>query len=260
MPTENRILKLCWTPDARDDYLFWQGQDRKTLKRINLLIKDCMRQPFEGIGRKSNLDRPNSWHTNKDHSSRFGGLENWFKAKNNSQIKSAFAAIVSISDKIKDGKVIQLPSDLDTQKENAEKYIKTFVIDYIAKYKNTQFILVFPPYTRIRYAQWAQHDLPSWEIHKHVVNFLAQESENHANLEIYGYEDQDFLDDIANYKDTGHYHHSINSKMLDNFQTKRHLLTSENIDNYLAQAEARATSYDMSVIADEIKAFLQQNP
>ena len=55
MPTEKRILKLCWTPDARDDYLFWQGQDRKTLKRINLLIKDCMRQPFEGIGKPEPL-------------------------------------------------------------------------------------------------------------------------------------------------------------------------------------------------------------
>ncbi len=36
-------MKLVWTIDAWDDYLYWQTQDRKTLKRINLLIKDILR-------------------------------------------------------------------------------------------------------------------------------------------------------------------------------------------------------------------------
>lgn len=31
--------------------MYWQGQDRKTLKRINLLIKDIIRSPFAGIGK-----------------------------------------------------------------------------------------------------------------------------------------------------------------------------------------------------------------
>lgn len=39
-----------WTDDAWENYLFWQGEDKKTLKRINLLIKDIERHPFEGIG------------------------------------------------------------------------------------------------------------------------------------------------------------------------------------------------------------------
>lgn len=33
------------------DYIYWQGQDRKTLKRINRLIADTLRNPFEGIGK-----------------------------------------------------------------------------------------------------------------------------------------------------------------------------------------------------------------
>lgn len=36
-------MKLVWTIDAWDDYLYWQTQDRKTLKRINLLINDILR-------------------------------------------------------------------------------------------------------------------------------------------------------------------------------------------------------------------------
>ena len=41
---------LCWSSNAWDDYLYWQQTEKKILKRINTLIKDIMRQPFEGLG------------------------------------------------------------------------------------------------------------------------------------------------------------------------------------------------------------------
>lgn len=41
---------LSWTDKVWEDYLFWQAQDRKILKRINALIKDTQRNPFEGLG------------------------------------------------------------------------------------------------------------------------------------------------------------------------------------------------------------------
>ncbi|WP_163554083.1 Txe/YoeB family addiction module toxin [Candidatus Frankia alpina] len=45
-------MKLAWTDHAWDDYLYWQGQDRKTLKRINALITDIKRDPEgQGIGK-----------------------------------------------------------------------------------------------------------------------------------------------------------------------------------------------------------------
>jgi toxin YoeB len=47
--------KVLFTPDAWDDYTYWQGQDKKTLKRINQLIKDAQRTPFEGIGKPEQL-------------------------------------------------------------------------------------------------------------------------------------------------------------------------------------------------------------
>jgi len=47
--------RLLWTAAAWADYVWWRGQDRKTLKRINLLIQDAMRQPFEGIGKPEPL-------------------------------------------------------------------------------------------------------------------------------------------------------------------------------------------------------------
>jgi toxin YoeB len=47
--------KLAWTDEAWKDYLYWQNQDKKTLKRINKLIQETKKQPFEGIGKPEPL-------------------------------------------------------------------------------------------------------------------------------------------------------------------------------------------------------------
>ncbi len=47
--------KLVWTAVAWEDYVYWQTQDKKTLKRINLLIKEVMREPEHGIGKPEPL-------------------------------------------------------------------------------------------------------------------------------------------------------------------------------------------------------------
>jgi toxin YoeB len=47
--------KLAWTDEAWSDYLYWQEQDKKMLKRINKLIEATIRLPFEGIGKPEAL-------------------------------------------------------------------------------------------------------------------------------------------------------------------------------------------------------------
>lgn len=42
-------------PDASDAYTWWQGQDKKTLRRINMLIEAAMRDPFDGVGKPEPL-------------------------------------------------------------------------------------------------------------------------------------------------------------------------------------------------------------
>ena len=46
---------LSWTPEAWKSYLYWQGQDKKTLTRINRLIEATLRDPFIGIGKPEAL-------------------------------------------------------------------------------------------------------------------------------------------------------------------------------------------------------------
>jgi toxin YoeB len=48
-------MKLIFAENAWEDYLYWQRADKKLLKRINLLIQDIQRSPFEGIGKPEPL-------------------------------------------------------------------------------------------------------------------------------------------------------------------------------------------------------------
>ena len=44
------MSKITFTERGFAEYLYWQAQDKKTLKRINTLLKDISRSPYEGIG------------------------------------------------------------------------------------------------------------------------------------------------------------------------------------------------------------------
>lgn len=48
-------MKLIFAESAWEDYLYWQRTDKKILKRINTLIRDISREPFEGIGKPEPL-------------------------------------------------------------------------------------------------------------------------------------------------------------------------------------------------------------
>jgi toxin YoeB len=48
-------MRLVWSSSAWNDYLYWKNSDKQKVKRINILLKSCMRTPFEGIGKPEAL-------------------------------------------------------------------------------------------------------------------------------------------------------------------------------------------------------------
>lgn len=48
-------MPITWSDNAWEDYLWWQSEDRKMLKRVNLLIADIQRNGNEGIGKPEPL-------------------------------------------------------------------------------------------------------------------------------------------------------------------------------------------------------------
>lgn len=65
-------MRLLWEEKAWEDYCYWQTQDKKTLKRINILIKDIQRDSFNGIGKPEPLreDRSSWWSRRIDEENR----------------------------------------------------------------------------------------------------------------------------------------------------------------------------------------------
>ena len=45
------MYNILWTEDAWNEYVEWQSEDRKTLKKINVLIKDIQRSGLTGLGK-----------------------------------------------------------------------------------------------------------------------------------------------------------------------------------------------------------------
>lgn len=48
-------MQLTWLPGGWEDYLYWQMNDRKTVERLNELIRDTLRNPTSGIGKPEPL-------------------------------------------------------------------------------------------------------------------------------------------------------------------------------------------------------------
>ncbi len=66
------MRRLEWDARAWNDYLSWQGQDPKTLIRINKIIQEVLRDPFAGIGKPEKLrgDRSGFWSRRIDDQNR----------------------------------------------------------------------------------------------------------------------------------------------------------------------------------------------
>jgi toxin YoeB len=73
------VRRIAWTSGAWEDYLYWQNQDRKVIKRISLLIADIVRDdPFEGIGKPEALKHAltGAWSRRIDESNRLAYVAN----------------------------------------------------------------------------------------------------------------------------------------------------------------------------------------
>jgi len=65
-------MGVLWDDRAWSDYVSWQTEDKKTLKKVNDLVKDMMRSPFEGVGKPEKLtgDLSGYWSRRIDEKNR----------------------------------------------------------------------------------------------------------------------------------------------------------------------------------------------
>ena len=210
-------------------------------------------------GFRKDYDMPGNWFANIEHSQRFGGLDKWFAAKNNWQIKGALASIVRSSEEADLTPLAEARfSDEDLARiDLAKEYCNEYVIRFVEENPSTQFYVFFPPYSRISFAILYQSDKAAALIHQQIARYFAEMGARHDNLHVFGFETQGFLDDIALYKDTGHYHPDVNSSITAAMAAGTNKITPQNVDEYLSVSEELALSFDLKGLAEEISEYLE---
>lgn len=243
--------------------------------RLNNLEIYFSMMPVSAIGRQlilrenfsegiyKDYDMPSNWFWNPDSSQRFGGLDKWLSAKFRDpvigrQFANGLASIVRGAEKADSAPLADTRfSDEELSRiDLAKEYCRKYVIRFVEENPSTEFYVFFPPYSRIRFAIWYQSNKTSALIHQHVVRYFAEMGARYPNLHVFGFEDQAFLDDIALYIDTGHYHPSVNSLITAAMAEGTNEITPQNVDEYLRVSEALALSFDLKGLAAEIRDYL----
>jgi len=203
-------------------------------------------------------DRPNAWHENVGHTRRFGGLDNWFKAKTSPQVKEVFRILIETKNQLNLGRV-NIENNHAQMVSRSQRYLDHYLIRHIEHHPGTEFALILPPKHRLQYAIDAQYNVSKFDRYSLNVKYLVKKSNRYPNLKLYGWGNRSFVDNFANYKDLGHWNDKIDLILLDDIQQHRALLTSENVDDYLQIFKQKALNYDLHLIATKVEKHFDTN-
>lgn len=249
MPAPNDGTVSVWEKLYDDSFFndFFVYYDKKYLvKSVLILIKESN----ERIANLSFFDRPMAWHQTPYNSVRFGGLENWVENRDLQGVGVfLYKTLPEVISKLQFSAHPQ--NVVDERKSKAFSYINKYFLNHVEKNSGTTFYVIFPPYYRYVYSEMHQASVDNYALHKAVVEYMVSAAAMYPNLEVYGFEDMHILDDIANYKDTGHYAEKFNTMFHESISAKQHRLTQENIHQYLHKCEELALSFDIKQFYNE---------
>lgn len=196
------------------------------------------------VGNIDDIYQITNWY--KKYKEIFGGFDNWIKHKNNNQVNQTLIDIKNGNIKNIDNQDIIGDIDILAQQDYLYKYLIRFFKDY----PDTKFSIIIPTYSRLFYRMqnikrvYSDNSKYFYTWEKSLRYFITQSS-SYKNVKVYGFDDLDYADDIANYKDLPHYNKDLNSIQLDAIKNQTNILTPQNIDKYLATMEQKIKSYDI---------------
>ena len=260
------FINLTTTHPRYESSMFDFLYDESRLNDITAYFNDrflrcllVLSQSRECVGRKKTLDRPNAWFNKPRHQARYGGLDQWLNTGNDLQLQRMQREIKNTAERAAEGLITTDPN-LTQRITAASDYIDQYLISHARQDPDTRFILVFPPHFRVRYAMWAQADRDKAAIYMAMVRSLAKLSDAMPNVEVYGWDTRAFVDDISKYKDTSHFHVSINRWMIDAVARRKGLLTARNVTAYLNAFEEKALAFDLVGLGRAIDVHLSSQP
>ena len=190
------------------------------------------------------------WATRVDEIIYFGGFNKWLENKKK----------IAVQEVIKKLREMQTISPFNTKPltesvERQQRYIEKYLFSFIKEHPSTQFDFIIPPYSRLWYRLDNLEFPNSFSKIKILLKWFVQEVQTLPNAKIYGFDDLDYADDIANYSDLIHYNTDMNSMQLDAIANGAHILMPENIDEYLQTMENKIKAYDLAPLIQEIRDY-----
>lgn len=205
----------------------------------------------ECMGGKVDFDRPKAWYKDEKVIVTFGGFDNWIKNQESANMQHAFYLIVHSlkdSERKKGINTLRIKAGI----ERSKKYLDQYILRHVKRNPKTKFLLIIPPYSRLVYALNAYKDMDSFIVYMESLKYLVDASEENENLKVYAWGNDDFVDDIANYRDLTHYNEKINSWMLHAIQRDEGFLTRQNVDAYLKLFKQKALDYNSTTILNRV--------
>ena len=100
----------------------------------------------------------------------------------------------------------------------------------------------------------------TWALYGESMRYLVARTRDCPNLTLHAFDDCDFVDDIANFRDMLHFHPRINGYITRSVAAGRHRLTPENVAAHLARTEALAQSFDLAGFLGQVERLAQARP
>lgn len=203
----------------------------------------------------TDLEELASFRKDEKTNARLGGIQNWFKDYQN------VAQLISLVDVIKKNHFAKLQRIDKVEIVDEKNILNKFLLSFIKDYPNTNFYIIVPPYSRLKYNihrlsrnnQTNSEEFYTWSA---ILIWLVKELESYSNAKIYGFDTLEYADEIANYSDLIHYDVDMNSMQLDAIKEDTHRLTSDNIEEYLQIMEKKIQEYDIEPLVKIAKETL----
>jgi len=203
------------------------------------------------------LERLCEWYSEPGNARRIGGLQKWFEsAKDDIRVMSALRGVSEEIEAIASGTSPAVDwAEVRGAQSRHQQVFRTHILEVAAEHPATQFYLFFPPFSRLRYAMLKQGNPQDFESYLEIIRFVVRDCAKYHNIQVFGFDTESFLDDIANYIDTSHYDQGINSEMLRWMRDGVHALTPLNVDDYIEMITAKAETFSLRKIGAEIRSF-----
>ena len=191
-------------------------------------------------GYKRELQRPLNWF-NQIHlrNTKISGIENWVHAEGG-RGKSIHSRIKKHIDR-----PISSSAEFNEKLDLTRQIVDDSLFLSIKAYPDTNFHVIFPPYSRFLYSLWKNKNPYKYQLYLETVRYLVFEGAKYNNLTIYSFDEMAYLNNLNNYRDMRHYGTDMNKVMLTSIADKKSIINIENIEAFIASIDSKNSNYKL---------------